>query len=271
MTVLFDVDRQVATITLHRPEARNAYTGEMGVELSNALARCDGDDDIRAVVITGTPPAFCAGADLRSGADTFRRRDEATFRATAVTTSPMEVRKPVIAAVNGHAIGIGLTLTLQCDVRFFADDATYGIVQVRRGVVGDALSHWTLPRVVGMANAADLLLSGRTFDGHEAARLGLCSRVLPNDEVLPASLAYARDLTVNTAPLSVAASKAMLWQSLERTPEEMEELETRYHHLLMGTPDAREGVSSFMEKRPPRWTGGVARDWGGGETPPPVR
>ena len=261
MTLLFTLKEGVATITLHRPEARNAFTGEMGAALGDALQRCDTDDDVRAVVITGTPPAFCAGADLRAGAATFASRHERSFSASPVSPSPLELRKPVIAAVNGHAIGIGFTLTLQCDLRFFAADATYGVVQVRRGVVGDALSHWTLPRLVGMTNAADLLLSGRTFDGHEAARLGLCSRVLPNEEVLPAALEYAQDLAANTAPLSVAASKAMLWQSFERTPAEMEALETRYHHLLMGTPDAREGVLAFMEKRTPRWSGQVTRDW----------
>lgn len=261
MTVLFSLDEGVATITLHRPEVRNAFNGEMGNALSDALQRCDTDDGVRVVVITGTPPAFCVGADLRAGADTFTPRHEGSFSSSPLATLPWQVRKPVIAAVNGHAIGIGLTLTLQCDIRFFATDATYGIVQVRRGVVGDALSHWTLPRLVGMANAADILLSGRTFNGHEAARLGLCSRVLPNDEVLAAAFDYARDIAANTAPLSVAASKTMLWQSFERTPAEMEALETRYHHLLMGAPDAREGPLSFLEKRPPRWTGRVSQDW----------
>ena len=261
MTVLFTLDEGVATITLHRPEVRNAFNGELGSALSDALQRCDADDEVRTVVITGTPPAFCAGADLRAGADTFAQRDESSFSASPLTTLPWQVRKPVIAAVNGHAIGIGLTLTLQCDVRFFATDASYGVVQVRRGVVGDALSHWTLPRLIGMGNAADILLSGRTFDGHEAARLGLCSQVLPNNEVLPTALDYARDIAANTAPLSVAASKSMLWQSLECTPAEMEALETRYHHLLMGAPDAREGALSFLEKRPPQWTGRPSRGW----------
>ena len=261
MSVLFDFNDGVAIITLHRPEVRNAFNAELGSALSAALRRCDADDDVRVVVITGTPPAFCAGADMSAGADTFRQRDESTFSATAVATPPWQVRKPVIAAVNGHAVGIGFTLTLQCDVRFFAADATYGVVQVRRGVVGDALSHWTLPRLVGMANAADILLSGRTFDGHEAERLGVCSQVLPNDEVLPAALNYARDLATNAAPLSVAASKAMLWQSFESTPDEMKALETAYHQLLMGHPDAREGVLAFIERRPPHWSGQVSRAW----------
>jgi len=270
MTVLVDRAGPVATITLHRPEVLNAFGAGMGADLSEALRRCDADDTVRAVVLTGTPPAFCSGADMRAGADTFARRTDPSFSASAVEMAPWQVRKPVIAAVNGHAIGIGLTLTLQCDVRFFAADASYGIVQVRRGVVGDALSHWTLPRIVGMSNAADVLLSGRTFDGHEAARLGLASRVLPNDEVLVAATAYAADLAANTAPVSVAASKAMLWQSFERTAGEMETLETDWHHVVMGSPDATEGVMAFVERRAPRWTGQVTRDLpGGGSDPGP--
>lgn len=258
---MFSLHDGIATLTLNRPETRNAFNAAMGAALSDALARCDTDDDVRAVVVTGTPPAFCAGADMRSGADTFRKREETSFSATPLSITPMQVRKPVIAAVNGHAVGIGFTLTLLCDLRFFAADATYGIVQVRRGVVGDALSHWTLPRIVGMANAADILLSGRTFDGDEAARLGVCNRVLPNDEVLPTALEYARDLVTNAAPLSVAASKAILWQSFECSTAEMEHLETAYHHRLMGHADAGEGVLAFVEKRPPRWQGRVSDDW----------
>ncbi|MBX6389603.1 MAG: enoyl-CoA hydratase/isomerase family protein [Frankia sp.] len=258
MTVLFDVADGVATITLHRPQVRNAFGAGMGEALSAAYRRCDEDDDIRAVVLTGTPPAFCAGADMSGGGETFGKKDEATFSAGAVPMTAWQVRKPVIAAVNGHAIGIGFTLTLQCDIRFFAANARYGIVQVRRGVMGDGYSHWTLPRIAGMSAAAEILLSGRMFDGHEAARLGVCSRVLPNDEVLPAALELARDIAANTAPLSVAYSKELLWSTWSLTPEEVEKRETAYHHRLMGAPDAREGVLAFLEKRPPRWQGRVS-------------
>ena len=260
-TLLFDVADGVATITLNRPEQRNAFGDGMGEELSDAHRRCDADDDIRAVVITGTPPAFCAGADLGTGGDTFAKRDEGAFSAAAVAFPAFQVRKPVIAAVNGHAVGVGFTITLHCDLRFFAADAKYGIVQARRGVMGDAWSHWTLPRIAGMANAAEILLTGRMFDGHEAKELGVCSRVLPNDEVLPAALDVARDIAANTAPLSVAASKSLLWASYGLDLEGVEQLETEYHHVLMGSPDAREGVVAFLEKRPPEWKGRVSRDW----------
>lgn len=255
MSLRFEVTDGVAVITLDRPEVRNAFSGEMGRALDDAYRRADRDDGIRAVVLTGTPPAFCSGADLSGGGDTFGAPTGERFSAAATAVPAWEVRKPVIAAVNGHAIGLGLTLALQCDLRIVAADATYGIVQVRRGVMGDAYSHWTLPRLVGTAVAADLLLTGRTFDGHEAVALGIANRVLPADEVLPAALTLAHDLAVHTAPLSVAASKRLLWDSWRLTPEEVEAAETAAHRVLMGHPDAREGVTAFLERRPPRWTG----------------
>src|SRR6476661_7904183 len=152
-TILFEVADGVATITLNRPAQRNAFGDGMGDELADAYRRSDEDPTIRAVVLTGTPPAFCSGADLADGGATFRKRDEATFSARGLEMRAWDIRKPVIAAVNGHAIGIGFTMTLQCDIRFFAADAKYGIVQVRRGVVGDGYSHWTLPRIAGMSGA----------------------------------------------------------------------------------------------------------------------
>jgi enoyl-CoA hydratase/carnithine racemase len=255
MTVLFDVADGVAVLTLHRPEVRNAFGAGMGHALSEAYLRCDADDEIRAVVLTGTPPAFCAGADMTTGGETFAKRDEPTFSAAALDVPAWRVRKPVIAAVNGHAIGVGFTITLQCDIRIFAADAKYGIVQVRRGVMGDGYSHWTLPRITGMSGAAEILLSGRTFDGHEAKELGVCSRVLPNGEVLPAAIDLARDIAANTAPLAVAFSKQLLWESWGLTLADVEARETAHHHVLMGAPDAREGVTAFLERRPPRWQG----------------
>lgn len=266
-SILFDVAEGVATITLNRPESRNAFGGNMGQEVADAYRRCDADDAVRAVVLTGTPPAFCAGADLSSGGDTFRKRDEGNFSAAALPTRAWDVRKPVIAAVNGHAIGIGFTITLQCDIRIFAADAKYGIVQSRRGVMGDGYSHWTLPRIAGFSGAAEILLTGRMFDGHEAKDLGVCSRVLPNDEVLPAALELARDIAVHTAPLSVAVSKSLLWSTWERDAEQVEQDETLLHHVLMAHPDAREGVMAFLEKRAPQWQGRVSEefpeDWQG--------
>jgi enoyl-CoA hydratase/carnithine racemase len=163
--------------------------------------------------------------------------------------------KPVIAAVNGHALGLGLTLTLQCDIRFFAADARYGVVQVRRGVVGDAYSHWVLPRLVGIANAAEILLTGAVFDGQRAVELGLGSRVLDAGDVLPAALQLAHDIAENTAPMSVAASKRLLWDSFDLDREAVGARETDIHLHVMGHEDAREGVRAHLQGRPPRWTG----------------
>jgi enoyl-CoA hydratase/carnithine racemase len=233
----------------------------MGAELVDAYHRCDTDDDVRAVVLTGTPPAFCAGADLTPAGNTFAAPTSESFSAAAIDFPAWRVRKPVLAAVNGHAIGLGLTLALQCDLRLVAEDAKLGVVQVRRGVMPDAYSHWTLPRLVGLAAAADILLTGRTFDGREAARLGVASRALPADEVLPATLEIARDIAVNTAPLSVAISKRLLWQTFGLTPADAERLETDLHRELMGRADAREGALAFLERRAPEWESKVSTDW----------
>ena len=244
-----------------RPEQRNAFSGAMGRELGEAYRRCDRDDAVRAVVVTGAGRAFCAGADLTAGASTFGKREAAGFSAAGFDPPAWEVRKPVIAAVNGHAIGIGLTLALQCDVRYLAREGKYGVVQVRRGVMPDAYAHWTLPRIAGVARAAELLLTGRTIDGPAAVEMGIASRALPADEVLPATLEIAREIATATAPLSAAVAKKLLWESFELTAADVERKETALHHHLMRHPDAIEGVVAFLEKRNPRFTGSVAREW----------
>jgi enoyl-CoA hydratase/carnithine racemase len=233
----------------------------MGRALGDVYRMADTDDAVRVVVLTGTPPAFCAGADFSNGSDVFERSDAPAFSANPVNPPAWRIRKPVIAAVNGHAIGVGFTLTLHCDLRFMAHDAKYGIVQVRRGVMPDAMSHWTLPRLVGLANATDILLTGRTFTGAEARDLGVASRVLPNDDVLPHALEVAHDMAVNTAPLSVAVSKRLLWGTFAMTPDEVDRAETDLHHHLMGEPDAREGVMAFLERRDPEWSLTVNNNW----------
>ena len=245
----------VAVITLNRPDRLNAFTGAMGDELGRAYAACDEDDGVRAVVVTGAGRAFCAGADMEPGGETFAAPTSDEFTASPVHPAPWDVRKPVLAAINGHAIGIGLTLAMQCDLRFVAEDAKLGFVHVRRGVIPDAHSHWTVPRAVGFARAADLFLTGRTFTGREAAELGLANRALPADDVLPAALDVAGDIAVHTAPHSVALSKRLLWASRGLDRDEIGYLETEYHRLVMGTPDSREGVLAWLERRDPRWTG----------------
>lgn len=253
-TLLITVDDGVATITLNRPRQRNAVGDGMREELADAYRVLGRDDRVRVIVLTGAPPAFCAGADLASGEDTFATPGPG-FSAAGVDVPAWTLPKPVIAAVNGHAIGLGLTLALQCDIRFFAADGRYGVVQVRRGVVGDAYSHWVLPRLVGLANAAEILLGGATFDGARAVELGLGSRALPADEVLPAALELAHDIAVHTAPMSVAASKRLLWDSFDLDRAAVGDRETEIHLRLMGHEDAREGVRAFVQGRAPSWTG----------------
>lgn len=259
--VRFEANDGVAVITLNRPEQRNTFTGRMGEELSHAYAHCDTDDGVRAVIVTGAGDAFCAGADMTAGEQTFARPGHGDFSAMPLSIRACDVRKPVIAALNGHAIGIGLTLALQCDLRIAAIEGRYGILQVRRGVMPDCGAHWTLPRLVGFARAADLLLTGRRFGGEEAVALGVASRALPAAEVLPAALEIARDVAAHTAPLSVALTKRLLWQSADLELAEVERIETELHHHLMGRPDAAEGVMAFLERRPPRWTSSVVADW----------
>lgn len=259
--IRFELSEGVAVITLNRPEQLNAFTGTMGRELGEAYRACDADDAVRVVVLTGAGRAFCAGADMSGGATTFEQQDEEGFSAAGVEPPAWEVRKPVIAALNGHAVGIGFTLSLQCDIRFMAREGKYGVLQVRRGVMPDAYSHWTLPRIVGISRAAELLLTGRTFRGDEAAELGLASRVLPAEEVLPAALELARDIAVNTAPLSVAIAKRLLWESPTLTRADVGRKETELHHHLMGRADALEGVMAYLERRPPRWKLSVNHDW----------
>lgn len=256
-TLLLAIDSGVATITLNRPKQRNAVGDGMREELADAYRTCDRDDDVRVIVLTGAPPAFCAGADLAAGEDTFAKPGSG-FSAAGIDVPAWTLSKPVIAAVNGHAIGLGLTLALQCDLRFFAADARYGVVQVRRGVVGDAYSHWVLPRLVGIANAAEILLTGATFDGRRAVELGLGSRVLDADDVLPAALEVAHDIATNTAPMSVAASKRLLWDSFDLDRAAVGRRETEIHLAVMGHDDAKEGVRAHLERRPPEWSGNPA-------------
>jgi enoyl-CoA hydratase/carnithine racemase len=253
-------DQGVAVLTLDRPAQLNAFTGRMGRELGEAYRACDADDDVRVLVLTGAGRAFCAGADLGAGEATFDAPG-AGFSAAGVDPPAFELRKPVIAAMNGHAVGIGLTLALQCDVRLVANEGKYGVVQVRRGVLPDAYAHWTLPRIAGLSRAAEVLLGGGLFRGEQAVALGIASRSLPSEQVLPAALELAREIARETAPLSVALAKRLLWRSLDLGPAEVGRLETGLHLHLMGKPDAIEGVRAHLERRPPRFSLRVSRDW----------
>ena len=259
--IAYSVDDRVAVITLNRPEKLNAFSSLMGTELADALRRCDADEEVRAVVITGAGRAFCAGADFSGGPGVFGTPDKDSFRSDALEFHPWDVRKPVIAAINGHAVGLGMTMALQCDIRYIATDARWGIVQNRRGVLPDFRSHWTLPRTVGHAKALEILLTGQMYTGQEAAEMGLATAALPAEEVLPAAMETARDITVNVAPVSVALSKRLLWTTSPGDQGIINELERRIHLHVMGQPDATEGVMAFLEKRPPEWSLTLADHW----------
>ena len=253
----------VALLTLNRPERRNAYTAEMGTLLNRAYRQYDDDDAVRAIVLTGAGDAFCAGADFAGATSPFNAPSEDGFTAAPTNPAAFELRTPVIAAVNGHAIGIGLTIALQADIRIMADDAKYAVAQVRRGVISDCMSHWTLPHLAGGAVAADILLTGRTFDGAEAVAMGIATRTLPGGEVLDHAMAVARDIAVNVAPMSAALSKRLLWDTLIKgyTPRQVAELETELHQRVMGSVDAREGVDAFLQRRAPHWSVSVSEEW----------
>ncbi|WP_135453320.1 enoyl-CoA hydratase-related protein [Mycobacterium sp. DL99] len=254
----------VALLTLNRPEWRNAYTTEMGALLNRAYREFDDDDDVRAIVLTGAGDAFCAGADFSTETKPFDAPStEGNFSASPTDPAAFELRTPVIAGVNGHAIGIGLTIALQADIRIMAANAKYAVAQVRRGVIPDCMAHWTLPHLVGGAVAADILLTGRTFDGAEAMSMGIASRTVPADSVFSEAMTVARDIAENVAPMSAALSKRLLWDTMAKgyTPRQVADLETTLHHRVMGNADAREGVEAFLQRRPPQWTRSVSRDW----------
>jgi enoyl-CoA hydratase/carnithine racemase len=257
-----EVSGGVAVLTLNRPERLNAYTAEMGALLSRAYQDCDDDDEVRVIVVTGAGSAFCAGADVST--DPFAAPDDpGGFTASPIAPAAFELHTPVIAAVNGHAIGIGLTIALQADMRVMARDAKYGVVQARRGVLGDCASHWTLPHLAGTAVAAELLLTGRTFDGADAEAMGIANYALPAEEVLNLALNIARDIVVNVAPMSAALSKRLLWDTVihGHSPRQVAERETDAHLRVMGSADAAEGIAAFRERRAPNWTGSVSREW----------
>ena len=244
-------DAGVAVVTLDGEARLNAFSAATGGDLGAAYRRCNLDDDVKAVVLTGAGRAFCAGADLSEHAGSFDAPGD-DFTASPIRPPAWRVRKLVIAAINGHAIGIGLTLALQCDVRLVASDARLAIPQVRRGMVADCQAHFTLRHAAGLAAAADVLLTGRTMSGQEAADLGIASRSLPAPAVLPAAIDLARDVATYANPASVALSKRLLWADLDL--DAVAGAEDDAHRLLMGGADAREGAAAWRENRPPRWS-----------------
>ncbi len=260
----------IAELTLNRPERLNAFTPQMGAELIRLFHELDQDDSVRVIVVTGAGRGFCAGADLGGGEKTFKGpaaepsqkaqgREESQEEvlppnARARNIRPWNIEKPIIAAINGPAIGVGLTLPLQWDMRIVAEDAKLAFAFVQRGVVTELASTFILPRLVGIARASDLLLTGRTFLGREAAELGVANEALPRDEVLPRAREIARYIVERCAPASVALTKRLIWEHLGYDdPYLASQREAKGLARLGRLPDATEGVVSFLEKRPAQW------------------
>jgi enoyl-CoA hydratase/carnithine racemase len=256
-----EVDDRVLTITLDRPDRLNAFTYQMHLELLDAFDRIDADDDVRVVVVTGRGRGFCAGADLGAGGATFdhtealatsgRHRDEGGLVALRI----FQCAKPVIAAINGPAVGVGVTMTLPMDIRLASEAARFGFVFARRGIVPEAASSWFLPRVVGINRAAEWTYTGRVFPATEALDAGLVRSVHPADELLPAAYELAREIAENTSAVSVALTRQMLWRMLgEPHPMAAHRIDSKGIDYMGASADAREGVSSFLQKRPAAFT-----------------
>jgi len=260
-TILYDQADGVATITLNRPDRLNAVNTTVIHELVAAFDQADGDDGVRAVIVTGAGRAFCAGADLGGGGKTFaggpgrsERPEDHRDGGGLVTLRIFDMKKPVIGAINGPAVGFGATFTLAMDVRLASSLAKIGFVFARRGVVPEAASTWFLTRLVGIAQAAEWTYTGRVFSAEEARAGGLVSRVVPPDALLPAARELAREIADNTSAVSVAVTRALLWRMLGADhPMEAHKVDSRLIYQLGRSPDAAEGVSAFLEKRPARF------------------
>jgi enoyl-CoA hydratase/carnithine racemase len=247
----------VLTITLNRPERLNAWTAQMGQEMRAALDQADADDEVRAVIVTGAGRGFCAGADLASGGDTFdASKREAVAGARRDNGGELTLRifdctKPVIGAINGPAVGVGATMTLPMDVRLAADDARIGFVFARRGIIPEACSSWFLPRVVGISRAMEWVATGRVFSAQEALEGRLVRSLHPKDELLDAARALAREIAENTASVSVALARQLMWRMLgAEHPMLAHRADSRGMVARGQSADAREGITAFLEKRP---------------------
>lgn len=260
------VDDGVLTITLNRPDRLNAWTPKMGQELISAFDAADADDDVRAVIVTGAGRGFCAGADLGGGGGTFdyrQRQAEGPVPRDGggqFTLRVFESTKPVIAAINGPAVGVGATMTLPMDVRLAAEEARIGFVFARRGIVPEACSSWFLPRAVGISRAMEWVATGRVFPAREAMDAGLVRAVYPAGELLNAARALAREIADNAAPVSVALARKMMWTMLgAEHPMIAHRADSRGMFYRGQSADAQEGVTSFLEKRHPQFPDKVSK------------
>jgi enoyl-CoA hydratase/carnithine racemase len=257
--ITLDIADGIATITLNRPDKLNAFTGTMMHEMISAFDRTDADDAVKAVIVTGAGRGFCAGADLSSGGDTFSRGGSDVVGDRGIprdgggllTLRIFDSLKPVIGAINGPAVGVGVTMTLPMDIRLASEDARFGFVFARRGIVPEACSSYFLPRLVGIQQATEWVFTGRVFPAAEAKDAGLVRSVHAPADLLPAATALAREIADNTAPVSVALSRRMLWRMLGAShPMDAHRVDSRGIMERGRSADSREGVVSFLEKRP---------------------
>jgi enoyl-CoA hydratase/carnithine racemase len=262
--IRYEIADHVLTITLDRPDRLNAFTPTMGREVIEAFDRADADDDVRAIIVTGAGRGFCAGADLGGGGDTFDWRDRQNGEEVPrdgggqVALRIFDSLKPVIAAINGPAVGVGITMTLPMDVRLVAEGAKIGFVFARRGIVPEACSSWFLPRIAGIAQAMEWVATGRVFTAEEALAGGLVRSVHPRDELLGAARALAAEIA-SSAPVSVALARRLMWTMLgAQHPMEAHRADSRAMFSRGQSGDAREGVTSFLEKRPAEFTDKVS-------------
>jgi len=255
--IIYELDGGILTITLNRPDRLNAWTGQMGQELREAFDRADADDDVHAVIVTGAGRGFCAGADLGGGGETFDYRKRGASdpvprdNGGELTLRIFNSTKPVIAAINGPAVGVGATMTLPMDVRLASEEARMGFVFARRGIIPEACSSWFLPRVVGISQAMEWVATGRVFSAQEALEGGLVRSVHPAGELLGAARALAQEIADNAAPVSVALARRLMWRMLgAEHPMVAHRADSRGMLARGQSADAVEGITAFLEKRP---------------------
>ena len=268
-TILYDVEDGILTITLNRPDALNSFTNDMMLEMIDACDRADADDSVRAIIVTGAGRGFCAGADLSRGGATFdsskrddRKKDGVNRDGGGrLTLRLYELTKPIIAAVNGAAVGVGVTMTLAMDIRIASTAAKFGFVFARRGIVPEACSSYFLPRVVGISKALEWCYSGRVFPAQEALDGGLLRSLHEPEDLLSAARAIAEDIRDNTAPVSVALTRHMMWKMLGADhPMEAHKIDSRGIHYRGKSEDSKEGVMAFLEKRDAQFPNTVSND-----------
>jgi enoyl-CoA hydratase/carnithine racemase len=258
--IMVDVTNQIMTITLNRPKQLNSLNIQMLDEMINALDRADADDNVRAIIMTGEGRAFCAGADLDKGSNTFKDGSSEIQRDSGgkLSLRIYDLKKPIIAAINGPAVGVGITMTLPMDIRIASTNAKIGFVFTRRGILPEACSGWFLPRLVGINQALEWVYSGRVFSAEEALQGRLVSRILPPDDLLEYAREVANEIVENTSPISITLSRQLMWRMLGADhPMESHKIESKFIGKL---PDSYEGVKSFFEKRKPNFTTKVSSD-----------